>query len=816
MKPTIPLLALAAAALTSAAAFAQSMPPHNAIVVNRAPLQPTPFVRLPMGSVHPEGWLQRQLELQRDGLTGHAEELYDALQPNSGWLGGDGDGWEKSPYYVKGLVALAHTLDDDGLKAKAEKWVDWVLESQDETGWFGPESNEDWWPRMVVLYYLRDHYEATGDERVMPFLLGYFRHQLAALPERPLSDWGKARAGDNLDVVLWTYHRTGEPFLLELAEVLRSQAYPWTQIFANDEFYGRFEEFHPHHIVNVSQAFKFPPVAWQLTGDDADRNAFAAGVEHLEAKYGRVDGQISGTEMLSNQSSTAGVELCADVERILSNGIAVTILGDAALADQMEKVAYNSLPAHTTPEMTGITYYQLLNQVACTNGGHGFEQDYANANLPGPFSGFPCCCYNWHFGWPKLVQHLWAGTADGGVAAIAYGPSRVDTTVSSGVAVEVVQETDYPFGDTVTLHVNPAEAATFPVVVRVPGWCEDATATVNGEPVDGMKAGTFVRIDREWQPGDTVHLTFPMKVRTSTWINGSVGVERGPLTFGLDIAERWIKVADHDGPFDEYEVLPDSAWNVALASADPRAFEVETRPVGEVPFAKDAAPVVLITKARRLPSWGMRSPEGRVILGRSDGAWQPLIDGRLPLASGESHHLKVEVDGDRLRVWVDDMDRPVLDQRDATHAGPSVGLRAYQTTARFQNVTLDGEAVTHLDATFGGWSTLEGTFEVATDASAKAILRDDVQADAFTFEADVTVAEGGDAGLMIRASHVGEGLDAFHGYYVGLATRGGQDEDAQEPPTSPATSAEPLETVRLVPFGSSKLRVSYLPVLGGD
>ena len=417
---------------------------------------------------------------------------------------------------------------------------------------------------MVVLDYLRDYYEASGDARVIPFLTKYFRYQLGELPKRPLRNWGKARAGDNIDIVLWTYNLTGDKSLLDVAKLLHDQAYPWSSIFTNNEFYGRFDEFHPHHIVNVNQAMKFPPVSWQFTHDEADRNALAKGMSHLTRQYGRIDGQISGTEMLSNQSSTAGVELCADVERIVSDGIAITILGDPDLGDQMEKVAFNSLPAHTSPRMQQITYYQLPNQVSATIGGHGFLQDYANGNVPGPHSGFPCCCYNWHMGWPKFVQHMWAATSDGGLAAIAYGPNRVTTTVADDVPITIAQTTDYPFADTIRLTVDPQRACWFPLVLRIPGWCKSPAITVNGQRVADVKPATFHRIAREWKRGDIVGLRFPMDVRTSTWTNNSVGIERGPLAFGLRIKEQWRKLKDYAADFDEYEVLAQSPWNYAL------------------------------------------------------------------------------------------------------------------------------------------------------------------------------------------------------------------------------------------------------------
>src|SRR4029079_10128221 len=119
----------------------------------------------------------------------------------------------------------------------------------------------------------------------------------------------------------------------------------------------------------------------------------------------------------------------------------------------------------------------------CTFGGHGFTQDYENGNVPGPHSGFPCCCYYWHAGWPKLVQHMWSATKDGGLALIAYGPNGVHATVAGGVAVTITQVTDYPFAETITLKVDPETSAAFPLVMRVPGWCDDPQITINGQPI---------------------------------------------------------------------------------------------------------------------------------------------------------------------------------------------------------------------------------------------------------------------------------------------------------------------------------------------
>lgn len=150
-------------------------------------MQPQAYNQLPLGSVRPAGWLLEMLNSQRDGATGHLDELYPLVMGSrNGWLGGDGDQWERGPYWIDGLLPLAYTLNDTALIAKVQPWIEWTLASQREDGYFGPSTDydyepglqrdncEDWWPKMVMLKVLMQYHSATGDERVIPFMTRYF------------------------------------------------------------------------------------------------------------------------------------------------------------------------------------------------------------------------------------------------------------------------------------------------------------------------------------------------------------------------------------------------------------------------------------------------------------------------------------------------------------------------------------------------------------------------------------------------------------------------------------------------------------------
>ena len=186
---------------------------------------PTDFSLIPaaLGTVAPAGWLRRQLVVQKNGLTGNIDALWEDLGGQSGWLGGAGENWERGPYYLDGLIPLAWALGDEALQQKAQVWIEWMLQSQNDEGFFGPADNPDWWPRMVALKALTQYHEATGDARVLPLMERYFRFQQEHLPQQPLSMWAAARGQEQLLPMLTLYRLTGADYLPRLADELRAQ-----------------------------------------------------------------------------------------------------------------------------------------------------------------------------------------------------------------------------------------------------------------------------------------------------------------------------------------------------------------------------------------------------------------------------------------------------------------------------------------------------------------------------------------------------------------------------------------------------------------
>ena len=579
---------------------------------NREPLYPAAFQALPLGAIKPRGWLLNQLQVQAKGLSGHLDEFWPSVGPDSGWLGGDGESWERGPYYLDGLLPLAHLLEDERLLEKVEPWIEWTLNSSDERGYFGPR-DPDWWPRMVMLKVLMMHYESSEDGRVLSLMRDYCRYQIRALPVRPLHMWSWARAMDNVLAVHWLYNFTGDEFLLELAQSLIDRTIDWPELQANyslrhilplEEWDGGMMTHAPNNAMGV----KAGGVFYVQTGKPWHRMASRLGIEQLMRYHGQPNGIFSGDEHLNGTSPVSGTELCTISEYMFSLEELIRIIGDPFYGDALERVAYNALPATFTPDMWAHQYDQQVNQVLATVAKRNWTNNSDESNIFGLEPHFGCCTANMHQAWPKFTKSLFMSTPDDGLAAIAYAPCQVKTTVAGGTPITVTETTDYPFKGDVQFAFELDSPCEFNFRFRIPDWADEATLTVSGVTTELHAAGSFHELRRTWRSGEEVTLQVPMGLRLSEGHKGLLSVNRGPLLFGSRIDEEWKQIAG-EIPHADWEVYPKSAWNYGLIISDETVLAgltVKEAEPGEIPFATDQPPVTLNVNGKRLPGWTLK------------------------------------------------------------------------------------------------------------------------------------------------------------------------------------------------------------------
>jgi hypothetical protein len=608
---------------------------------NPAPLMQNAYIKLPVGAIKPEGWLKSQLRAQAEGLTGNIDEFWPDLV-NSSWKGGTGEAWERGPYFLDGLVPLAYQLEDERLIKKVNAWIEPILASSSDTGWYGPAKNKDRWPLAVANKVLMQYYEATNDPRALNVLKDYFRYLLTSPPDWPDKEWRGVRAMENAVTGYWLYRNTKEPWILDVIESIQKNSSDWTTYYENfpwDSAASANKKIPLNwgvdgltaHVVNNAMAIKYPGLWYQQSLDERFRNAVFEGIKKYDRNHGQAGGRFSGDEHLSGKSPDRGTELCSVVEYMFSLEELYAVLGDNSLADRLELLTFNALPGTTTPDMWAHQYDQQSNQVVVNSDKREWSTNGNYSNIYGLMPNFACCLANMHQGWPKFIQSLWMATNDNGLVAAAYGPSYVKAMIGKGQEVIIHEETDYPFSGTIKFRINTLKSVRFPLYLRVPGWADNVVIKYKDQVVTG-KGGSTVKLFARWDPDEIITMEIPMNLRFEKRYNNSLSVLRGPLYFSLRVDKEFKNVRINYDNFGykgsaDWEIYPLSSWNYGLLFdklTPSRGFEVTEHKITRYPFAdigdmiwssdsgkyvtfnEDAA-IIIRTRGMKIPQWTLKN-----------------------------------------------------------------------------------------------------------------------------------------------------------------------------------------------------------------
>jgi DUF1680 family protein len=272
---------------------------------------------------------------------------------------------------------------------------------------------------------------------------------------------------------------------------------------------------------------------------------------------------------------TANVgEGCATVTFLQLTWQLLRSTGEAQYGDQLEQTAYNALLGAQDPRSGDICYFTPLN----------------GRKSPGP--GINCCVSSEPRGISMIPQLAWGGRDDG-AAVILYVPGRVSVDTGAG-AVAIESRTAYPVDGEVDLTLRPAKAARFALYLRVPAWTAHYDATAGGRTYQG-EPGTFLRIDREWAPGDSVKVAIDLTTRVVAGGPSypyNVAVARGPQFLALESTlNRGTPDLQAAGPRAAQVTLSDAHDQLPATWAGTQAYRLDGQVAGKpkqlllVPFA---------------------------------------------------------------------------------------------------------------------------------------------------------------------------------------------------------------------------------------
>ncbi|MGB8190855.1 MAG: glycoside hydrolase family 127 protein, partial [Chitinophagaceae bacterium] len=249
-------------------------------------------------------------------------------------------------------------------------------------------------------------------------------------------------------------------------------------------------------------------------------------VQKIHQAYGR-DYQLPNL--------TAHNETCANIGNLLWNWRMLLLTGEAKYADVMELALYNSVLSGISLNGKNFLY---TNPLAYSND-LPFQQRWSKDRVP--YIALSNCCP------PNVVRTIAEvsnyaySVSDAGLWLNLYGSNTLSTQLKDGTSLKLVQKTNYPWDGKIRLRVDNDPAKEFTMFLRIPGWCKNATITVNGKPhTVKNKPGEYAAIQKKWAKGDVVELILPMPavlIEANPLVEetrNQVAVKRGPVVYCLE------------------------------------------------------------------------------------------------------------------------------------------------------------------------------------------------------------------------------------------------------------------------------------------
>jgi len=302
------------------------------------------------------------------------------------------------------------------------------------------------------------------------------------------------------------------------------------------------------HAVRATYMYSGMADVAALTGDEAYVKALDRIWDNVVGKKLYVTGGIGSTSSgeafglnyeLPNMS--AYNETCAAIGNDYWNHRLFLLKADGRYIDVMERILYNGLLSGVSLDGKAYFYPNPL--------------ESAGQHQRSPWFGVACCPGNMTRFLASVPGYVYAHKDDT-LYVNLFVASTADVKMDGG-AVNLVQQTRYPWDGAVKITVRPAKSRSFALNVRVPGWArgeavpsdlyrfadtsnEPVTLKVNGRAVPVAVEKGYARIAREWAAGDVVELSLPMPVRrvaASPAVDadqGRVALQRGPLVFAAE------------------------------------------------------------------------------------------------------------------------------------------------------------------------------------------------------------------------------------------------------------------------------------------
>lgn len=433
---------------------------------------------------------------------GYLDTYYQIEAPDKRWTNFDhGHELYCAGHLVQAAVAFARVLGDERLLAIALRFVDHI------EAMFGPGKHDETCGHPEIETALVELYRLTGDRRHLEMAQLFIDRR------------GRNRMGGHAGYGP-IYQQDHAP----VRDAVEVAGHAVRQLYLTTGVADLYMEQGEQALLDAML---------RLWDDMALRKLYLTG-----GVGSRFDGEAFGAPY-ELPPDTCYCETCAAIASLMWNWRMLLLTGSAQYADLFERTLYNGVLA--SPGLDGSSYL-YVNPLQVRDGRYvRASTDNAGGNLALRPAWHNCACC------PPNVMRLFASLAhylatqsEAGLQIHQYATAALAADLPAGrVALDVA--TDYPWDGRIRISVGATPATPWPLALRIPGWSQEHTLALNGQPLAATRIDHgYAVIERTWQPGDVLELSLAVQPRfvrphpRVDAVRGCVAVERGPLVYCVE------------------------------------------------------------------------------------------------------------------------------------------------------------------------------------------------------------------------------------------------------------------------------------------
>jgi DUF1680 family protein len=416
----------------------------------------------------------------------------------------------------------------------------------------------DMWERKYVMLGLSQYYaHVKKDPKVYQLMINEANSvldQIGDAPKTPMTTQGWSKNGIEsftvMEPIMRIYKLTGDKKYLDFCTYLIKEG----GCKGADLFQEACDNVLPRQMGNgypkayeMLSLFEGAVEYYRCTGDERIKKAFMNLFENIkkyeitlignggadQPYYPKWNGEAWDNTALeqSNPNIKRMMETCAGVTWMKLCSQILRITGDPSTVDYIEKYAYNGLLGAMKPGGDGFSYVNLLNGRKVTDIGWGTKVDGMTVtccNLSGPMG-------------LAYIPYVAVMQSKSGPVINLYNAANVTAKTKKGRDVKFTIDSDFPYNNKVVIEINDVKSEKFDFKLHIPAWSKATAVRVNGKAFNYEYNGKYLSINRKWNNGDKIELTFDMRAKLIDAPHGSnpeawnyQALQYGPIVLSRD------------------------------------------------------------------------------------------------------------------------------------------------------------------------------------------------------------------------------------------------------------------------------------------